>query len=106
MTPEQWAPLPPPPAPLEPEQRGPIAKPKNIFQRAGGALVAAVLAALKFGWLIIAGLGKVTFLFSFLVSIWVYALFFGWRFGVGFVLLLLVHEMGHVIQLRREGVKA
>ena len=32
-------------------------------------------------------------------SIW------GWQFGVGFVLLLLVHEYGHVIQLRREGVK-
>ena len=30
----------------------------------------------------------------------------GLEFGVGFALLLLVHEMGHVIQLRREGVKA
>ena len=30
----------------------------------------------------------------------------GWRFGVGFVLLLLVHELGHVIQLRREGIEA
>jgi Zn-dependent protease len=41
-----------------------------------------------------------------LVSIAAYALFWGWSFGVGFVLLLLVHEMGHVIQLRREGVPA
>ena len=30
----------------------------------------------------------------------------GWQFAVGFVVLLFVHEMGHVIQLRREGLKA
>src|SRR3712207_489439 len=41
-----------------------------------------------------------------LVSIGAYSLLFGWPFAVGFVLLLLVHEMGHVIQLRREGVPA
>ena len=41
-----------------------------------------------------------------LVSIAAYALIWGWQFAVGFVLLLLVHEMGHVIQLRREGIEA
>jgi len=41
-----------------------------------------------------------------LVSIVAYQLIFGWPFAVGFVLLLLVHEMGHVIQLRREGIEA
>jgi Zn-dependent protease len=43
---------------------------------------------------------------SMLVSIGAYALIWGWKFAVGFVLLLLVHEMGHVLQLRREGIKA
>jgi Zn-dependent protease len=43
---------------------------------------------------------------SMLVSIAAYALIWGWAFAVGFVLLLLVHELGHVIQLRREGVEA
>jgi Zn-dependent protease len=43
---------------------------------------------------------------TMLVSIAAYTLFWGLPFAVGFVLLLLVHEMGHVIQLRREGVKA
>lgn len=43
---------------------------------------------------------------SMLVSIGAYALIWGWKFAVGFVLLLLVHEMGHVIQLRREGIEA
>ena len=43
---------------------------------------------------------------SMLVSIAAYSLIWGWKFAVGFVLLLLVHEMGHVIQLRREGIPA
>jgi Zn-dependent protease len=41
-----------------------------------------------------------------LVSIGAYTLIWGWKFAIGFVLLLLVHEMGHVIQARREGLDA
>ena len=41
-----------------------------------------------------------------LVSIGAYALLWGWKFGVGLVLLLLVHELGHVWQARREGLDA
>src|ERR1039458_6639296 len=41
-----------------------------------------------------------------LVSVAAYSLFWGWEFAAGFVVLLLLHEMGHVIQLRREGVQA
>jgi Zn-dependent protease len=41
-----------------------------------------------------------------LVSVAAYSLIWGWKFALGFVLLLLVHEMGHVIQLRREGIEA
>jgi Zn-dependent protease len=43
---------------------------------------------------------------SMLVSIAAYSLIWGWRFAVGFVALIFVHEMGHVLQLRREGIKA
>ena len=43
---------------------------------------------------------------SMLVSIAAYGLLFGLPFAAGFVLLLLLHEIGHVIQLRREGIKA
>jgi Zn-dependent protease len=43
---------------------------------------------------------------SMLVSVAAYSLIWGWRFAVGFVVLLFVHEMGHVIQLRREGIAA
>ncbi len=41
-----------------------------------------------------------------LVSVAAYSFVFGWTFAVGFVVLIFVHEMGHVIQLRREGLKA
>jgi Zn-dependent protease len=41
-----------------------------------------------------------------LVSVAAYSIFFGWEFAAGFVVLLFLHEMGHVIQLRREGIKA
>ena len=40
-----------------------------------------------------------------LVSVAAYALIWGWKFAAGFVALLFIHEMGHYIQLRREGVK-
>ena len=43
---------------------------------------------------------------TMLVSIAAYALIWPWTFALGFVLLLLLHELGHVIQLRREGVEA
>jgi len=39
-----------------------------------------------------------------LLSVGAYALVFGWRYAVGFVLLLLVHEMGHYIAARRLGM--
>ena len=41
---------------------------------------------------------------TMLVTIWVYALFFGWPFAVGFVLLLAVHEMGHYFAAKQRGV--
>lgn len=43
---------------------------------------------------------------SMLVSVAAYSWIWGWRFAVGFVLLLLVHELGHVLELRRQGVPA
>lgn len=42
-----------------------------------------------------------TFLLSFVVF-WVG--FGSWRFGLGFVLLILVHELGHILEARRQGL--
>ncbi len=52
---------------------------------------------------------KVKFLgtaLTMIVSIGAYALLFPVWFAVGFVVLIWVHEMGHVIQLKREGIAA
>ena len=38
------------------------------------------------------------------ISIAAYALFWGWQFAVGFVVLLLVHELGHVLEAKRQGL--
>jgi Zn-dependent protease len=43
--------------------------------------------------------------FAFFVSFAAYSLWFGsWEFGLGFVLLILVHELGHVAEARRQGL--
>ena len=41
---------------------------------------------------------------SMLVSVAVYGQLYGWRYGVGFVLLLLVHEMGHYVAARQRNL--
>jgi Zn-dependent protease len=77
-------------------------------RRLGAALAAVVAAAAKAKSILIL-LPKLKLLTTFgsaLVSIGAYALLWGWPFAVGFVALLLVHEMGHVLQLRREGIPA
>jgi Zn-dependent protease len=67
----------------------------------------AVLAGkAKLLFLALIKIKALTTLGTMFISIAAYGLVFGWPFAVGFVLLLFVHEMGHVIQLRREGIKA
>jgi Zn-dependent protease len=41
---------------------------------------------------------------SMIVSVAAYALLWGWQFAIGFVLLLFVHELGHVFEARRQGI--
>jgi Zn-dependent protease len=43
---------------------------------------------------------------SIFVAVGGYALIWGWKFAVGFVLLIFVHEMGHFIEARRRGFNA
>jgi Zn-dependent protease len=42
---------------------------------------------------------------TMLLMIWVYTMMWGWRFAVGFVVLLLVHECGHLIVAKKFGLK-
>jgi Zn-dependent protease len=80
------------------------------WRRIGRALAAPVIALALLIWKLKA---LVFALFKFklfsvagtmLVSVAAYALLWGWKFAVGLVLLLLVHEMGHVLEARRQGL--
>jgi len=100
----------PAPQPAAPEDVGlPPAQPRaSSAKRLAGplAVLAAAAAKLKGALLLLPKLKILTTSGTMLVSVAAYSLIWGWSFAAGFVLLLLVHEMGHVIQLRREGVKA
>ena len=101
------APVPEPPAP---PRSAPAAEPSRARRLLGPVFVAG-LVVLKFGaklkglLLLLPKLKVLTTSASMLVSVAAYAVIWGWRFAVGFVALLFVHEMGHVVQMRREGVK-
>ena len=97
------------PEPTAPEDVGlPPAQPRTGFKRLAGplAVIGATLAKLKSILLVLPQIKLLTTSGTMLVSVAAYSLIWGWTFATGFVVLLLVHEMGHVIQLRREGVKA
>jgi Zn-dependent protease len=68
--------------------------------------IAAFVAKFKSLVLLLPKLKLLTTAGTMAVSVVAYATIWGFQFAVGLVLLLLVHEMGHVIQLRREGIKA
>lgn len=92
--------------PVETRTSGPAAKSAMRWGMAGlGLLYLAsklkfLLPALKF-----LKLGKVlTTGGTMLLSMWAYAAVFGWSFGVGFVILIFVHEMGHVFVAWRQGL--
>jgi Zn-dependent protease len=107
------------PAPVGPPERPVVAAPEagperprrsgsQLRRKLGPALAAlvALLAKLKTVVLLLPKLKLLTTAGTMLVSIAAYSFVFGWQFAVGFTVLLLVHEMGHVIALRREGIKA
>jgi Zn-dependent protease len=83
-----------PPEPVRPEKRFPM------LRKALAPFVALGAFLLKFG----APLLKFKFLFSIFVSAAFYVWFGGWWFGIGLIVLLFVHEMGHVLEAKRQGL--
>src|SRR5580765_3446886 len=79
--------------------RSPVREDRGLFKRIGaglaalGALIAKAGAQLKFLLLLLPKAKLFTTAGSMLVSVAAYGLIWGWQFGLGFVLLLLVHEM-------------
>jgi Zn-dependent protease len=70
------------------------------------AAIVAFIAKFKTLVLLLPKLKLFTTAGTMLVSVAAYSFVFGWTFAAGFVVLILVHEMGHVIELRRLGIKA
>jgi Zn-dependent protease len=83
-----------PPEPVRQERRFPF------LRKLLAPFVALGAFLLKFG----APLLKFKFLFSIFVSAAFYVWFGGWWFGVGLIVLLFVHEMGHVLEAKRQGL--
>ena len=90
-------------APIHPESRW-----KELGKKllAPLAAIGALLAKFKFIALALFKFKIFATSGTMLVSIAAYAWIWGWKFGAGFVLLILVHELGHVFELRRQGVPA
>ena len=95
-----------PPEPPPPGKQGPKG------WRAGAGIIGTI-------WLVVAKFKAALYLLTnvklllllpkfaaLFVSIFFYALFFGWKFGIVFVLLILVHELGHYMTFRNFGIKA
>jgi Zn-dependent protease len=71
---------------------------RRSLERIGGLAVVIGGAALKWGFLFVK-------FGAFFVSFAAYSFWFGsWQFGLGFALLILVHELGHVVEARRQGL--
>ena len=72
---------------------------KKTFERLGAAALAIGGAALKFGFIFVK-------FFGFFFSVAAYSLWFhSWTFALGFVLMIFVHELGHIVEARRQGLK-
>ena len=79
--------------------------PRDFVRKLFAPVVGLGLLILKFGGLLLK-LKVVTTGASMLVSIAAYAWIWGLPFAIGFVVLIFVHELGHVLELRRQGVPA
>lgn len=70
---------------------------KGLLRKLWAPIIAVIGLAVKFG----------AFTFKFLglfISVAGYALIWGWTFGAGFVALILVHELGHYVEAKRQGL--
>ncbi len=74
-------------------------------KRATGPVAGAGALLAKFG-AVLFKLKALVVVGSMAVSVAAYATLWGWKFALGFVLLILVHEMGHVVVLRARGIKS
>jgi Zn-dependent protease len=68
------------------------------LRRLGAPILVALGALLKFGAFSLK-------FFGIFIAFAGYTLIWGWRFAVGFIILLLFHEMGHYVEARWQGAR-
>ena len=81
----------------EPVAQRPSGRPGAAGCVSGAALVALLAKVAVFAKLLLP-------LLSVIVSFWAYALLWGWQFGLGVIVMLFVHEMGHFVVIRAKGL--
>ena len=107
---------PAPPPPLEPHYSEPPGSDpglgqrlKKLFAPIGVAVLVLVKFAAKLKFLILPLIKFLPILLktggTMILSIGIYAMQWGWQFAVGFVLLIFVHECGHLLVARKFGLK-
>ena len=102
----------PPPPPIQPDAPAAGSRWAKMLGPLGGfgllvwKFKGIALLALTKGKFLIFGLGKMQTLFSMMASMALYWHLYGWKFGLGFVLSIYIHEMGHVFALQRFGIQA
>jgi len=78
---------------------------KNTWARKLGPIAPIAILLAKSKTLLFA-IFKLKFIFSLFAFMGVYWALYGAAFGIGFAVLILVHEMGHYIDIRRRGLPA
>jgi Zn-dependent protease len=82
--------------PIQPRSGGPSIR--KALERIGGIALLIGTTALKWGFIFVK-------FFGFFISVAAYTLWFhSWTFALGFVLMILVHELGHAAEARRQGL--
>jgi Zn-dependent protease len=94
--------------PYEPTDWGPVKHDPRfpILRKLAAPFIALGLLLWKFKF-VLAAIFKFkifTTSASMLVSLGAYAWLWGWKFALGFILLLFVHELGHYLEARRQGL--
>ena len=73
------------------------AKQKNKSAWGWLALIGIFLLTKAKWLLVILKIGKFATLASMFISLWAYAVFYGWKFAFALVYLIFIHEMGHLV---------
>src|SRR5229473_2701257 len=112
----QLPPPPPPPMypvtsdipPSSPYHYSPAPTSRRNSGILGGILSAllAVWAVAKYALIFVAKVPALATLLTGLIAVGAYALLFPWQVAVGLVGMIFIHEMGHVFEIRRQGMAA